>query len=83
MIDGLLRTVITGMDKTLESLIVLSHILIDPDEENLYYASKIWSVCWLVGRLVSQLFVCWSVCRNSLKRRTLLFHALIRALVIN
>ena len=74
MIDGLLRTVITGMDKTLESLIVLSHILIDPDEENLYYASKIWSVCWLVGRLVSQL-VGWSVCHNSSK--VLLFHALI------
>ena len=52
MIDGLLRTVITGMDKTLESLIVLSHILIDPDEENLYYASKIWSDGQSVGLLV-------------------------------
>ncbi|XP_023349371.1 uncharacterized protein LOC111718104 [Eurytemora carolleeae] len=36
------RTVISHLDKTTESIIVISHILLDPDQENLYHATKIW-----------------------------------------
>jgi hypothetical protein len=36
------RTVITDFDKTVNSLIVKAHVLLDPNSENLYFGTKVW-----------------------------------------